>query len=353
MRNNQMSLGLFITSIILLSDLKNNTGQQNIPLTNRDSKISHNVSFTEPVKVNIGDVIAVKGKEGQRTVDVTVFLSQATSNKVTMKYNTRNGKAIAGVDYVAKSGSISFEPGEIVKRISISIIGEVAAEPDSDANIVTEVGFEINLNSLVGAILEKGTAIINIIRDISRDPRFNTGNKSVYDVTFTFTGYTSLGGDILDCPIRSNGTVVLTGLLAGSEKVADHDDVSYTGTLQLEIDMDICSAKTEEEASGGYPVCGITVTGSGPVLVELDIYFGGRGGYIKIEDKSGTFQKSVGGSCDPGQINEERSMVPDKTIAAIFNGRDLPMLTDRTLTEGIYEEVDGKIKTKVKVTKVK
>jgi hypothetical protein len=268
---------------------------------------------------------------------------------VTMKYSTKNGDAIAGVDYIAKSGSISFEPGEIVKRIPIIIIGEVAAEPDIDANIVAEVGFEINLNSVVGALLENSTAIITLIRNLSRDPRFNTGNKSVYEVRFTYTGYTSLGGEISDCPIRSNGKVTLTGLLTGAENVTNNNDVQYTGTLQLDIDMDICSSKTEEAVGGGYPICSINVTGSGPVSADLDVYFGGRGGYIKIEDKSGNFQKSVGGSCDQGQINEERSMVPDKTIAAIFNGRDLPMLTNRTLRVGRYIERDGVIETVVEV----
>ncbi|HWR32777.1 MAG TPA: hypothetical protein VN451_04600, partial [Chitinophagaceae bacterium] len=79
-----------------------------------------------------------------------------------------------------------------------------------------------------------------------------------------------------DCPIRSNGTVKLAGLLEGAENVPATDDITYTGTLQLDIDIDICSAKGEGDNA---KLCGITVTESGPVKTELEIYYDGRGVY--------------------------------------------------------------------------
>jgi hypothetical protein len=85
----------------------------------------------------------------------------------------------------------------------------------------------------------------------------------------------------------------------------------------------------------------ITVIGSGPVNADLEIQSDQRGGYIKIEYTSGLFLKNLFGSCDQAQIDEERDMVPNKTIASIFNGRDLPKLTDRTLRVGRYVEDDG------------
>ncbi len=42
-------------------------------------------------------------------------------------------------------------------------------------------------------------------------------------------------------------------------------------------------------------------------------------------------------------------MVPNKTIASIFNGRDLPMLTNRTLRVGRYVETGSGNETVVEV----
>ena len=65
-----------------------------------------------------------------------VYLSQATTKPVLVKYSTEDGSAIAGADYVETSGSITFEPGEIAKWITVLIIGEVAAEADEDAPLM-------------------------------------------------------------------------------------------------------------------------------------------------------------------------------------------------------------------------
>jgi hypothetical protein len=105
------------------------------------------------------------------------------------------------------------------------------------------------------------------------------------------------------------------------------------------IDMDICSA--HRLPNGEDELCGIRVAGSGTVFAELEVYFDGRGGYIKIENKDGRFKRVVSGSCADGQIDEEWGMVPNRSISSIFNGYELPMLISRTLSKGIYTETDN------------
>ena len=46
---------------------------------------------------------------------------------------------------------------------------------------------------------------------------------------------------------------------------------------------------------------------------------------------------------------DEEKMVPNKTIASIFNGRDLPMLTERRLRVGRYVETEDQNETVVEV----
>ncbi len=167
---------------------------------------------------------------------------------------------------------------------------------------------------------------------------------SEYEVKFTYTGYTTFYGTPEECPIRKNGEVVLSGSLKGIENVGRYDNILYRGVLQLYINMDICSAK--RLPNGEDKLCGMTVTGLGNVMTKLEIFPDGqnnaRSAYIQFEydsTKHGKFGRSVVGDCDHKQMVEEEKMVPNNTIAAIFNGLELPMLTNnRTLHVGRYAE---------------
>ena len=110
--------------------------------------------------------------------------------------------------------------------------------------------------------------------------------------------------------------------------------------------MDICSA--HRLPNGEDRLCGIRVNGSGTVFTELIIYFDSkdeqgtfdsRGGYIKIENRDGKFQRVVTGECSD-QIDEEWTMVPNKSVASIFNGNLLSIIDTRTLRKGVYEGSD-------------
>lgn len=185
--------------------------------------------------------------------------------------------------------------------------------------------------------------------------RFEDSYLPAYEVRLTFTGYTTLYGGPPDCPVRPNGKVVLSGLLSGAEDVNSDNDIGYSGVLQLEIDVDICSVM--RLSNGEDKFCVMTVTGSGRVKTELELYFNGpgqdssRGGYIKInyDPKLGPFTKSVTGDCDATQTQEEQAMVPNKTIASIFNGLELPMLKTRTLRVGKYVQTGDSGKLEIEV----
>ena len=131
----------------------------------------------------------------------------------------------------------------------------------------------------------------------------------------------------------------------GIENVTSDDDITYTGNLEMIIDIDICSAH-RLPGSSEDKLCGIRVNGSGTVFTELVIYYDsdsttGRGGYIKIANKDGRFRRVVTGECGD-QVDEEWTMVPNKSISSVFNGNELPMLLRRTLHKGIYQETDDK-----------
>jgi hypothetical protein len=163
----------------------------------------------------------------------------------------------------------------------------------------------------------------------------------------SYTGYISDPGTAADCQIRDTGIVVLSGWLSGTEAVGSDEDIMYTGTLEMIINIDKCSIYrppgTDEDN-----FCRLNVNGSGKVYTELEIYSDQRGGYINIENKDGLFKRTVSGGCKD-QIDDEWTMVPNKSITSVFNGCELPQLTNRTLRKGIYAVTGADGKTVVEV----
>ena len=77
-------------------------------------------------RISIGDVTKAEGKKGQTTLfTFTVTLSAAYDQAVTMSYRTVNGTATTSDgDYVAKTGTLTFAPGETTKTITIEVKGD-------------------------------------------------------------------------------------------------------------------------------------------------------------------------------------------------------------------------------------
>ena len=82
----------------------------------------------EPL-ISISDVTKAEGSVGQKTLfTFTVTLSAAYDQAVTMSFRTVNGAATSGSDYVAKTGTLTFAPGETTKTITIEVKGDSKRE---------------------------------------------------------------------------------------------------------------------------------------------------------------------------------------------------------------------------------
>ncbi|HYN05817.1 MAG TPA: hypothetical protein VES67_00365 [Vicinamibacterales bacterium] len=123
--------------------------------------------------------------------------------------------------------------------------------------------------------------------------------------------------------MRNNGRVELTGLVSGLDKVRADEDISYRGVLQFTADLDLCDVR--DGVGGESKLCSITVAGAGPMNVELEVYEGNRGGYVKVSQARGSWTKSTSGSCDALLIGEEFKMFPNDSQATIFNGNELTL----------------------------
>src|SRR5262249_14968803 len=59
-----------------------------------------------------------------------VVLAPASSQPVTVDYQTVDGTAQAGTDYVATGGMLSFAAGQTLLTVTVNVIGDTADEPD-------------------------------------------------------------------------------------------------------------------------------------------------------------------------------------------------------------------------------
>jgi large repetitive protein len=86
-----------------------------------------------PPVISPGAVGVTEGDEGSVVVEVPVTLSTPSGNTVTVAWSTLDtgaeGIATAGVDYIAASGTVTFLPGETVKTVPITVLGDTIPEP--------------------------------------------------------------------------------------------------------------------------------------------------------------------------------------------------------------------------------
>ncbi|WP_293776083.1 Calx-beta domain-containing protein [uncultured Oxalicibacterium sp.] len=124
----------------------------------------------------------VSVNEGAGTATFTVTLSAASGQQVTVGYNTSNGTAMAGSDYTAISGTLTFAPGEITKTITVPITDDTLSEGSEtfNVNLTGATNATISDNQGVGTIVDNDVAPSLTINDVSV-------NEAAGTATFTVT----------------------------------------------------------------------------------------------------------------------------------------------------------------------
>jgi hypothetical protein len=107
--------------------------------------------------LTINDVSIVEGNAGFSTATFTVTLTNPNASATTVQYATANGTATAGTDYVATSGTLTFNPGTTTQTVSVQIIGDTIKEANET--------FFVNLSSPTNGVIGDGQGVGIIIDD--------------------------------------------------------------------------------------------------------------------------------------------------------------------------------------------
>ncbi len=84
----------------------------------------------------VSDPVIQEGETGSRQVVFEVRLSEPSANDITLHYQTADGTATAGQDYVARSGTITFHAGQTVASIAVTVKGDAVVEGDETFSLV-------------------------------------------------------------------------------------------------------------------------------------------------------------------------------------------------------------------------
>src|SRR6184192_2429001 len=95
--------------------------------------------------LSIGDATVVEGSSGTVAATFQVGLSAPVPQTVTVDYATADGTATAPSDYTAKSGTLTFAPGETTKNVTVLVNGDLLPESDET--------FSVNLSNAGNATI--------------------------------------------------------------------------------------------------------------------------------------------------------------------------------------------------------
>lgn len=110
---------------------------------------SYQVRITAPVgaeaAASILDASIIEGDSGTKAMRFEIVLSPAPTERVTLSYATKPGKAKSGKDFSPTSGDLAFTAGERSDTVTVRIKGDRRAESNEIFTLVLSAGPDVEL----------------------------------------------------------------------------------------------------------------------------------------------------------------------------------------------------------------
>ncbi len=192
----------------------------------------------------ISNPTIVENNSGTNNLIFKVTLSTTSTQTITVNYATANNTATAGSDYTAKTGTLTFTPGQISQDIIISVNGDTAIEPDET--------FLINLSNPSNALI--------------------TDNQGLGTITNDDGDNTSVTLAVSPASVTEDGTTNLVYTFTRSGSTTNALTVNYTlgGTATLNTDYTRTGTTNTVTFAANSSTATVTVDPTPDTIVESD-----------------------------------------------------------------------------------
>ena len=218
-----------------------------------------------PPSVSIGESSATEGDVGTTTMSFPVTLSAASAQPVSVTYATADGTATAPSDYASTSGTLTFDPGERSKTISVAVVADTAIEQDES--------FSVAISGALGATIAVGTASGRITNDDTQVPIAPGTYKGLIDGNFLFLDVvdryvTHFRSNYLRMDCGSTGYYVYGSLEWGDSRFAIGPDGTFNASADSDGTVSGRPARFHDEIAGRLD--GTNASGTVLSSVEYD-----------------------------------------------------------------------------------
>ena len=119
--------------------------------------------------VRIGDTAATEGNTGTTPAQFAVTLSASSPQMVTVDWTTADGTAIAGADFVATSGTVTFAPGSTGAGFPVPVVGDVLDEPNEHFRVLLSNAVDARLSDVDagGTIVDDDGGVLALTGELS------------------------------------------------------------------------------------------------------------------------------------------------------------------------------------------
>ena len=192
----------------------NLSGATNAAITTPQGTATINNTGLLPRQITVNDIQVADSTAGA-TATFTFTLSTASTSPVTFQFATADGTALAGTNYLATSGLVTFTPGQTTQTVTVQILPETVSGPNTQ--------FTLKLSAPQNATLASTTATATILNTVA-EPAF-----SVSSVGTTNTSPSAIFTVSLSAPSTQSITVGYS--TADGTAIAGADYTSTSGTL--------------------------------------------------------------------------------------------------------------------------
>jgi len=232
---------------------------------------------------SVADVSLAEGNAGVSNLTFTVQLSAPAAQQVSFVYSTQNVTAIAGVDYVARSGTLTIPAGASSGTIAVSVVGDTVFESNER--------FRLILSSATNATILDGDAFGTILNDDAR-PTLTIGNSRIVE--------------------GNSGTANMVFTVSSTNAADTAITVSYaTSNLTATAGVDYLATAGLLTIPAGATTGSITVPIVGDDQVEPDETF-----VVTLSGASSNASIGTGAGVGTGTIVNDDSDVPSITIGS-------------------------------------